>query len=315
MIAQNTTAEIAKSLGFNELAIYFYDINVDNSRELSCRIDGILSGVANGDIVFFQSPTWNDMRYDEAFIAKLQAYRDIKIGIFVNDVLPLMFESNEYLLKRVVTLYNQASLLIVPSDRMLRFLQKNGLTVRKTVIQQCWDYPTAAHLEIPMAKPYLNFIGNPEKFEFVRNWQYEFPLHLFTAPTEIVKGNVTFEGWQYTTNLISKLSKGGWGLVWAQGHVKKYMEMCVSYKLSTYLAAGIPVIVEEDLSNQEIIRKNDLGLVVESLEQAINILKHMTPADYQAKAANVKRFSFLLREGYFTKKFLLDAVHKILQNS
>ena len=53
LIAQNDTMKIAKELGANELAIYFYDNSQESSGELNSRLDGIVAGVSYGDIVFF----------------------------------------------------------------------------------------------------------------------------------------------------------------------------------------------------------------------------------------------------------------------
>ncbi|WP_057745144.1 sugar transferase [Liquorilactobacillus capillatus] len=314
MMAQNTTAKIAAELGFNEIGIYFYDVKTDSEDELSRRMDGILSGIANGDIVFFQVPTWNGITYDKAFIKKLKAYRDVKVAFFINDVPPLMFESNRYLLSKVINLYNHADLIIVPSYKMAIFLKNMGMTVKKVIIQNIWDYPTEAYLEEPVLKKYINFIGSPQKFDFVKRWNYDIALRLFAEKSDELSGNIIFEGWQYTTNLISKLSQGGWGLVWSEeNYTKTYMEMCTSYKLSTYLAAGIPVIVPKGISNEQLIKENNLGIIVDSLDEMIKKTEKISIDNYHQMAVNVHRFSFLLKNGYFTKKTLLDSVHALLR--
>ncbi|KRM95055.1 nucleotide sugar synthetase-like protein [Liquorilactobacillus aquaticus DSM 21051] len=315
MIAQNMTTSIASELGFNEISLYFYDVNTDSENELSRRIDGIMSGVANGDIVFFQSPTWNGMMYDKIFINKLKGYRNVKVALFVNDVAPLMFESNRYLLPELIDMYNRADLIIVPSRKMADLLKEEGLTVDKIIIQHIWDYPTEAYLEEPTFKKYINFIGSPQKFNFVKNWKYDMALRLFAEKSDDLEKNIIFEGWQHTTNLISKLSQGGFGLVWAEeNYTKKYMELCVSYKLSTYLAAGIPVIVATSISNEKLIKDNNLGLIVDSLDEAIEKVEKMSAEDYHRMVENVQRFSVLLKKGYFTKKVLLDSVHALLRD-
>ena len=47
--------------------------------------------------------------------------------------------------------------------------------------------------------------------------------------------------------------------------------MNISHKLSTYLAAGIPVIVPNTLSNSHLIEERGLGFAVNSLEEANQI--------------------------------------------
>ena len=72
LIAQNDTMKIAKELGANELAIYFYDNSQESSGELNSRLDGIVAGVSYGDIVFFQSPSWNSVAWDTSLLHKFR---------------------------------------------------------------------------------------------------------------------------------------------------------------------------------------------------------------------------------------------------
>ena len=59
LMAQNDIMNVVRELGVNELGIYFYDHSNEPASELNSRMDGILAGVAFGDIVFVQSPSWN----------------------------------------------------------------------------------------------------------------------------------------------------------------------------------------------------------------------------------------------------------------
>ena len=68
LIAQNDTMKIAKELGANELGIYFYDSSQEPDGELNSRFDGIVAGLSVGDIVFFQSPSWNGSEWDLSLI-------------------------------------------------------------------------------------------------------------------------------------------------------------------------------------------------------------------------------------------------------
>ena len=109
-----------------------------------------------------------------------------------------------------------------------------------------------------------------------------------------------------------EMSAGGFGLVWMDDHDKGYQELYCPYKLGTFLAAGIPVIVQRGIANQAIIEKNSLGLVVDSLEEAVEKIKGMTESDYQALVGAVRAFNPLLRQGYFTRRLLTEAVFQAL---
>ncbi|XCY66855.1 hypothetical protein ABG807_06015 [Streptococcus iniae] len=64
-----------------------------------------------------------------------------------------------------------------------------------------------------------------------------------------------------------EMSGGGFGLVWMDDHDKGYQKLYCPYKLGTFLAAGIPVIVQEGIANQDIIENNQLGVIVRSLDE------------------------------------------------
>ena len=73
ILAQNAVTDIARALqGIEKIGIYFYNISTDSPRERSKRLDGIMASISFGDIVIFQSPTWNGWEFDAEFVAKLK---------------------------------------------------------------------------------------------------------------------------------------------------------------------------------------------------------------------------------------------------
>lgn len=112
--------------------------------------------------------------------------------------------------------------------------------------------------------------------------------------------------------LISVLSKGGFGLIWYQDTTSRQaMEYSASFELSRYLAAGIPVIVPAGILNQTLIERNHLGIAVNSLDEAIAVIEAMTEAEYQEYVKCVGQFAQILRKGYYTKKCLIETVQAV----
>lgn len=316
LIAQNMVAKIAKELGYYEIGIYSYPIHVDSPSELAKRLDGMLAAVGNDDIVIIQSPSWNTTEFDSKFVDRLRLYSNLKIAIFIHDIVPLMFVPNEYLIEETIAIYNKADLLIVPSQSMLDELRRRGLRVEKIIIQGMWDHPTSLNLPEPSISSNIQFAGSPSRFRFIDNWTYPNKLLVYSDGEMSLDKNIEYLGWKDNVDLLQNLSqRGGFGLVWSEpgGVDGKYYEMNVSYKLSTYLVAGLPVIVQDTLSNHSIIAKNGLGLVVSSLEEANERLQSLTADDYKLFVQNVKKFRELLINGYFTKKLLIDSVFQLLQ--
>lgn len=322
--AQNVTAIAKNTLHYNELGIYRYPFASDSAEMLRTRMDGIIASVAHGDIVIFQSPTWNDIQFDEAFMKKLSTYRELKKIIFIHDVPPLMFENGKTGLARYIALYNQADLIITPSQAMADFLRSNGLSVEKLVFQQMWDFPVSIDKSItPSFQRRIHFIANVTSINrpFARDWNYDnVQLSVTANESECnwAQGkNIGFLGWFRSDELlVNELRKqGGFGLVWHDDPWwVEYMKLNAGYKIGTYLAAGIPVIVSGSKAEKDIIIRNNLGLVVDSIDEAVERISDMNENTYNQMVHDVEQFSELIRGGYFTRKLLIDAVFQLIHD-
>lgn len=318
---QNRVAKVAaENLGFNELGIYSYDMSADSPEMLRTRLDGIIASVGFGDVVIFQFPTWNAFQFDEALLRQLSCYPGLKKVTFVHDLMSLMFESNRYLLPYEIQFMNQTDLVILPSQRMADFLRSEGLTVEKTVIHRMWDFPVTIDSFVrPKFGKAINFAGNPDlqKFEFVKEWKYDaVELRITAKEADWAQGkNIRFLGWfNDDTLLVNALRcSGGFGLLWSEdSYWREYMKKNACYKLSAYLAAGIPVIVSSEIPEKDTIIRKNLGLVVDSLDEAVEKIAAMTSEEYDKMVDDVAVFSNLIRDSYFTKKALTDAVFQLL---
>ena len=318
ILSQKEVTKIARILGFNELGLYVYNSAQEPKNELNSRYDGIIARVSKGDIVFFQSPSWNGVEWDNGLIDKLKAY-GCRIVMFIQDVPPLQFESNYYLMSKYIEMYNKSELVVVPSKRMYNRLVQEGLTVKKYVIQKMWDFKVDIDLHTPSFEKKLYFTGDISRFPFIQDWKYNTPLYCYGNKFDDYDySKVHFGGWLNKTELLLELSKGGFGLVWGNSEDPKderdYYKMNCSYKLASYLSAGIPVIVSSYLSNADYIKEKGLGYVVNSLREASEIIEDCTNEQYNELVSNVKRVQFIINNGYFTKKIFIDSVMKMNMN-
>ncbi|MCM1231933.1 MAG: SP_1767 family glycosyltransferase [Ruminococcus flavefaciens] len=312
--AQVMVANIAHQLGFKYMGIRLYDTSGESDLGLKSRYDGIIASIHRGDIVFFQHPTWHFLKFEEGLINRIKVYGG-RVVIVLHDVASLMFEFKRQELQNAINLYNSAEVLIVPSFAMKKLLQENGIRKNmKFVVQEIWDHVIDVHFSrTPEFQKEIHFAGNPSKFLFPNQWNFDIPLKVYTSE-QCTGENVQMMGWMESENLLTELAKGGFGLVWyGSDYWHQYMKYNNTFKLSTYLAAGIPVIVPRGISNQYLIEKNHLGLVVDSLDGAAERVKEMGESDYQDYVHHVREFSPLIRNGYFTKKFLIEAVQALMR--
>ncbi len=321
--AQQMVADIAKrDLHFNELGIYKYPMHSDTADMLRTRLDGIVASVGHGDVVIFQLPTWNCIEFDEALVAHFNGYRELKKIFFLHDVPPLMDHRALKELDRYIALYNRADLMILPSQNMAGFLYSKGLTVKKTVIQRMWDAPVDIDLgEKPPFRRRVNFAADVIRVPrpFVQNWDSDEVELAITAPSgeyAWARGkNIRCLGWFNHENFLADALRksGGFGLLWHDDPVwSEYMKRNACCKLGTYLGAGLPVIVHGSVPEAETVRRKNLGLAVDSLEEAVNQVARVTKEQYAEMAKNADSFGSLVRNGYFSRKLLTDAIFRLL---
>lgn len=321
--AQQTTAYIAKKdLHYNELGIYKYPMESDTPEMLRTRLDGIMASVSHGDIVIFQLPTWNGFKFDEAFVEHFNGYRNLKKIFFIHDIPPLMNEGVPENLDRYISFFNRADLIILPSKNMVDYLRARGLTAKKVVIQRMWDSPVDIDLTIKIKfRKRINFATSIVSFlyPFVQNWNNDqIELAITAEPRQYIwenKEKIQFLGWYNNQSLLANSLRrsGGFGLLWRDDAMwMEYMKLNACSKLGTYFSAGLPVIVHNSNPEVEVIRKKKLGIAVETLDEAIEKVKYMAVEEYDQMVQAVDYFGNLVRNGYFTKKMLIDAVFYLL---
>ena len=296
---QRMTAEIGHQLGFREMGLYHYNRAGESNESLNARLDGIISGIVWGnDIVICQFPTGNGFKYEWELVKRLRMYQS-RVIIFIHNVGNVVQKDNRVILEETIRLYNQAEVLIIPSLEMRQFLLDNGIKKdMKFVILEMWDFITDSNFySFPQFRKEIHFAGG-SSFEGMHNWKDTFPLKVYAE--------LSF------SELLFALSKGGFGLVWQKDEESyQCMKYDVSFLLSRYLAAGIPVIVPVGISNQTLIEKNHLGLIVNSLDEAIEAIESMKKSEYQDYIRCVGQFAPALRSGYYSKKCMIEAVQAV----
>ena len=314
--AQNLVTEEAKKLGIEEIRIPYIDYESEDRNNMSNKIDGILTGITSGDTIIYQSPTWNDPNFDIFFMNKLLEIGNLNIIIFIHDIRPMMFLTEQINMPSYIELFNVANYLIVPSKNMAQYLGEKGVTT-PMVTQYLWDSnKEMVFQEVPKLKKQINFIGSDAKFMISRNFPInsDVTLDLYGRKNdEMVRAeNINYHGFFNEYNLLHELHKGGFGLVWTEDmYWREYMKYNTSFKTSTYLRAGIPLIVHESISCRKMIEDNHWGIIVNSLAEAVEKVRAMTVEEYNSYVKAIQEVKYSLENGYFTKKVLVDSVYKL----
>ncbi len=158
-------------------------------------------------------------------MAKLRAYQ-IKIVIFIHDVVPLMFAGNYYLMDRTIAYYNQADVVVAPSQQMIDNLRRHGLTVEKQLYRNVGPSNQCSAVTSNFQKE-IHFPGSPERFSFVKSWEYDVQLNLYARQEVELPANVKHFTYRPDEQLLIEMSDGGFGLVWMDDHDKEYQNYTV----------------------------------------------------------------------------------------
>src|SRR5699024_8921921 len=314
--AQKIVKEEAKKLGIKEIRIPYVDYGSEDRNNMSKKIDGVLTGVFPGDTVIYQSPTWNDPNFDIFFMNKLLGIGNLNIIIFIHDIRPMMFLTEQINMPSYIELFNVANYLIVPSKNMAQYLGEKGVTT-PMVTQYLWDSnKEMVFQEVPKLKKHINFIGSDAKFMISRNLPInsDVTLDLYGRKNdEMVRAeNINYHGFFDEYNLLHELHRGGFGLVWTEDmYWREYMRYNTSFKISTYLRAGIPLIVHESILCRKMIEDNHWRIIVNFLAEAVEKVKAMTVEEYNSYVKAIQEVKYSLENGYFTKKVLVDSVYKL----
>lgn len=302
------------SLGFQELGTYHYVWADEPTNVLFGRVDGIVASLQHGDIVVMQYPTWEYDRFTNTLIREIKSY-GAHLFFFIQDLRSQMsIEAASFLPTEINTL-NQAEVVITHSDAMSAFLKQNGLTA-KTISLHMMDHPVTFDLgPRPKYRPVITYAGitdDTKAAAFIQNWDnQQVKLRIYCNGQKPANANYLYAPWQNSdAKLLYDLRENaGFGLVWASDPTwQNYMQMNATFKLSTYLAAGIPVIANKDITQHRIIEEKHLGILVDSLAEAQQKVAALGPAEYDQMVDSIAKFSTLIRNGEFTKRALTEAI-------
>ncbi|MDR9866330.1 hypothetical protein RI092_00635 [Lactococcus cremoris] len=125
----------------------------------------------------------------------------------------------------------------------------------------------------------------------------------------------------YPSNQILTELSGSYGLVWdgdsvvgGVGLSGQYQKYNNPHKASLYLAAGFPVIMWKQAALASFIVENNLGFVVDNLEELPQKLSQISEQDYNEMVINVQKMGKKIRSGYFLSEALKKA-DKVLEEN
>lgn len=287
----------------------------------SVEVDKLVKKMSNGDLMIVHYPTYMGTLFDMLLLRRAHK-KNIKTVAFIHDIDSLRFKmAMGRGLRYEINVLNKYSFLIVPNTTMLDFLIRHGLKT-PSVTLTLFDYLTMNEGKNEAKSKYshtIYFAGNLNKAGFISKLKNtETIAYHFYGP---LKDQSALEKKMYFGSLSSddllKKIDGGFGLIWdgpdetisdANGvSFGNYLRYNNPYKLSFYIAAGIPVIIWKDAAEAKFVVENSLGFIIDNLSEIPDIIGQVSEEEYTELSENVG----LIRDEVLRGSFTLDALDKI----
>lgn len=271
----------------------------------------------NSEEYILQYPTYSKVISKEIinYITKNRK----RLIIIVHDIETLRREINDKNYEsKEIRFFNRADGLIVHNDSMRDWLIKHG--VRKPMVSlSIFDYLSPNYNLKRQFNNSICFAGNLSKANFLSKLQLDnTELHIFGPnPLSEYNRNIIYDG-EYTPEELPRQLKYNFGLVWDGNSVEEcdgvfgqYMQYNNPHKVSLYLSAGIPVVIWRKSAMSNFIKKNNLGIIINSLTELEDKLSSLSEEEYQEMLSKVSRISEKLHDGYFIKRAIQNIENEL----
>lgn len=258
-----------------------------------------------------RSPFKPDMFIDSKYKRKI---------VIIHDIISLLFSPNDKSkIKKEIEVLNKFDYVVVHNKKMEKWLIENGLTTN-TVNLNIFDYLLDDIPSIQHSNEYrLVIAGNLNKSSFLKiiDKVTKYRINAYgVCPSYELPKNVDYKG-SFKSDELPYHIAGDFGLIWdgqdcdtCSGNLGNYMRFNNPHKLSLFVACGLPIITWKEAAIADYVEKNDIGFVIDNLNEIDSILDNITPERYAELLANVERIRYDVIEG----KNTLNAIKKVIIN-
>lgn len=261
-------------------------------------------------------------------LKKLKSEKNVKYISVIIDIEELRkFYYNEFHKKEFELMLDIADVLIVHNNIMARYLIEKGIPEEKIINIETFDYLQNNDNVVKFEKS-ITFAGNLDRSQcsFIEelNQLEQLKINLYGSNFDknLSKfSNIKYHG-SFPVDEIPKKLNRGFGLVWngdsiytCSGNFGQYLKYNNPHKLSLYLSCGLPVIIWNQAAQAEFVKKYNVGICVENLKEAEQIINNMSESDYKALQMSVCKIKDLLCSGYFATKAINKALNLLQADS
>lgn len=235
------------------------------------------------------------------YILKL---RNTSYRVLIHDIQNLRLELKEH--DEIFEQYMRgASRVIVHSPNMEKHLRSLGIETKTSVLTS-FDYLTTDVIPSRIRSNVVTYVGNLVKSEFLKDIDssilHDWNLYCYGLGGDMIPECITYKGCFKPENV--SVIEGSWGLVWdgtstetCDGVMGRYLRYNAPHKLSLYIVSGLPLIVWQESSLAEYVKKNKLGITIKNLSQIEDTITSISDDEYFEYCENIKREAECLKKG------------------
>lgn len=267
------------------------------------------------DIVLVHYPIYSGIVFYQYLINYLKKHKVKLVGL-VHDVDSLRYDNGPF--KKVTDetgFLNNFNYLILHNQSMENKLRINGLKVETCNIG-VFDYLTDedTYKNGIEYKNNITFAGNLNKSKFLKYLQIDSPVHFDLYgnidDTNNINPTLDYHG-SVSPEVLSQKMGRGFGLVWdgdsvdtIKGSLGEYLKYNNPYKLSSYLSAGMPVIIWKNSAISRFVKDNNIGILVDEIDNISSIINNISDDEFRVMCKNVKNIQQRVTSGFYTKKVM-----------
>ncbi|MEM5784851.1 MAG: hypothetical protein QXF15_03895 [Candidatus Aenigmatarchaeota archaeon] len=261
-----------------------------------------------------------------------------KNGIFIYFIHDVYYLQNELTISKdekdkFIKFLNKFDFIISHNQSMKNEFINSGVKKEKIYTLELFDYLIDSDFE-----KRTNY--NPNKISIVyagnlNPWKSNFIYKLDQIANEKLSFN--FYGIDFDEKLNPNVNKyfrgvfkpeklpsvleGDYGLIWdgtdlnvPNGNIGNYLRYNNPHKLSLYIASYLPVISWNKSAIADLIKREKIGIVVESLMELDQKLFNINKDDYETMRNNVIRLREKIMNGFFTTHVISQIMENIPKN-
>ena len=286
-----------------------------------------LKKIPENSVLFIQHPIYINKNYYIDVLKNTKKKKNLKLVFLINDLdsLRKMFPESQHIFEHIdETMYEIADYVIAHNSKMKRYLIEHGVEESKIYELGIFDYLTNINpnnKSIRYSKT-LNIAGNLDanKSNYIRELNgvdktINFNLYGLNFDKNVLTSEaIHYKGAFPSDEIPSQLTEG-FGLVWdgntascCAGNTGEYLKYNNPHKLSLYMVSGLPVVIWSQAAEAEFVKCNNVGLVVDSIEDFSIKFDNLSENDYYKMVENAKNVSYKLRNGEYLRKVIQDII-------